>query len=73
NEKLNEIAWMQSHVVRAPLASLMGLIHLLKDEEHSAEEKEEILDKMLISANELDLVIREITNSADTTEYSIDS
>ena len=73
NEKLNEIAWMQSHVVRAPLASLMGLIHLLKDEEHSVEEKEEILDKMLISANELDLVIREITNSADTTEYSIDS
>ncbi|PQJ10736.1 hypothetical protein CJD36_012255 [Flavipsychrobacter stenotrophus] len=26
NEKLKEIAWLQSHVVRAPLARLMGLV-----------------------------------------------
>jgi len=73
NEKLNEIAWMQSHVVRAPLASLMGLIHLLKNDETPCEDKQAIIDKMLASANELDLVIREITNSTDTTEYTIEA
>ncbi len=73
NEKLNEIAWMQSHVVRAPLASLMGLIHLLRGKDTSEEDRQGILDKMLASANELDLVIREITNSTDTTEYTIEA
>lgn len=31
NEKLREIAWIQSHVVRAPLAKIMGLIELIKN------------------------------------------
>ena len=30
NVKLEEIAWEQSHMVRAPLAKIMGLIELLK-------------------------------------------
>jgi len=32
NEKLKEIAWIQSHVVRAPLAKIMGLVDLIKTE-----------------------------------------
>jgi hypothetical protein len=31
NKKLREIAWMQSHMVRAPLARIMGLIPLIVD------------------------------------------
>lgn len=72
NTKLNEIAWMQSHVVRAPLASLMGLIHILKDQSAEQDNKE-ILHKLLSSANDLDQVIRKISDNADTTEYNINS
>ncbi len=59
NKKLREIAWFQSHVVRAPLARVMGLIYLLKnypDDEYPPE----MLEYILTSAQELDDVIRSI-------------
>src|SRR5690606_9730683 len=31
NRRLQEISWVQSHLVRAPLASIMGLVELLYD------------------------------------------
>jgi len=68
NEKLREISWMQSHVVRAPLARIMGLIQIFKDESSAAEEKETALDYILLSANELDDVIKEITNKTKIAE-----
>lgn len=74
NEKLNEIAWMQSHVVRAPLASLMGLAHLLADKDNNETEqtKEQIAEKLIRSANELDEVIRQISQNADKGTYIIE-
>jgi len=62
NERLREISWMQSHVVRAPLARIMGLVPLLKDLKENREEMEQMLDYLLLSANELDGVVKEITN-----------
>lgn len=32
NEKLTQIAWQQSHKVRGALSTIMGLIHLIKEE-----------------------------------------
>ncbi len=63
--KMKEIAWMQSHVVRAPLARLMGLVHLLHDHRDADEEHYEILDSILLSAKELDEVIRSITSNTE--------
>ncbi|WP_165501859.1 PAS domain S-box protein [Pedobacter frigiditerrae] len=60
NEKLKDISWMQSHLIRAPLARIMGLVGLFKDTE-GAKESNETLDYLLQSANELDKVINEIT------------
>lgn len=61
-EKMRSIAWLQSHVARAPLARVMGLITLLKDKLESGEaEREALYDAILHSANELDSVIRTIT------------
>jgi signal transduction histidine kinase len=68
NEKLREISWMQSHVVRAPLARILGLISLMKDLKANGIEKAEIMDYLEISANELDQVIREITNKTNVPE-----
>lgn len=60
NQKLKEIAWMQSHVVRAPLSRIMGLIQILKDEKTDMSEKMEFLDHLLASADELDDIIKDI-------------
>ena len=60
NQKLKEIAWIQSHVVRAPLARLMGLVSLITDDIVEKGDLNNVLSNVLDSANELDLVIRDI-------------
>lgn len=62
NAKLREIAWMQSHVVRAPLARIMGIVPMVKDWEAYADERETLLDYLLQAANELDDVIKSISD-----------
>ncbi|HZY38769.1 MAG TPA: PAS domain S-box protein [Mucilaginibacter sp.] len=62
NKKLREISWLQSHVVRAPLARIMGLIPLLKDAKTNNMEREKILDFLNSSAVELDEIIKDITD-----------
>lgn len=62
NEKLREIAWVQSHVVRAPLSRLMGLIDLFINNRNTHEENCLILDYLLSSAHELDDVIKDISD-----------
>ncbi len=67
NDALREIAWTQSHIVRAPLARLMGLITLLETEGDVIEmNPKEILKHIRNSATELDAVIRDITNKTYT-------
>ncbi|MEJ7769337.1 MAG: hypothetical protein WKF89_16075 [Chitinophagaceae bacterium] len=63
NRKLSEIAWMQSHVIRAPLARIMGLVDLIQNEELVKKERDEMLNHVLDAANELDGVIRKITDN----------
>ena len=69
NEKLKEIAWMQSHVVRAPVARIMGLIQMITDFKQDAIEQEKILGYIMLSANELDVIIRDISAKTDTVSY----
>ncbi|MCG6140588.1 PAS domain S-box protein [Leptospira mtsangambouensis] len=60
NEKLKAIAWTQSHVVRNPLARIMGLVDLIKLGTLSREEELRSLDHLLESAKELDYIIQDI-------------
>ncbi len=60
NERLKEIAWTQSHVVRAPLARIMGLIEILPKYESYEQIPKEVLHYILSSAHELDHIIRDI-------------
>lgn len=62
NKKLREIAWIQSHVVRAPLARMMGLIDLFNNHENSEMDAHTILDFIVTSAKELDKVVQDITD-----------
>ncbi|MBC7382091.1 MAG: PAS domain S-box protein [Bacteroidia bacterium] len=68
NTKLKEIAWTQSHVVRAPLARIMGIVDLFNSDALEEHETHEYLNYILSSANELDAVIKSIvlkTSAAD--------
>ena len=60
NKRLKEIAWTQSHLVRAPLAKVMGLVDLLLNYKNELENADEVLENILNSANELDAIIRKI-------------
>jgi PAS domain S-box-containing protein len=71
NEKLKEIAWIQSHVVRAPLSRMMGLIDIIKNYGIDDIENEELLNYLLVSAEELDNVIKDISKKAETINLDI--
>lgn len=64
NARLKEISWTQSHVVRAPLARIMGLIDLLQNHEE-IEDRCRLMDNIYSSARELDIIIRKISSKAE--------
>jgi len=65
NERLKEIAWLQSHVVRAPLARMLSVIDVLTNINLSLEEKMEMLHNVVSSAKELDLIITDIIRKSN--------
>jgi PAS domain S-box-containing protein len=70
NENLKEISWIQSHVVRAPLARLMGLINIkdtITDDEMT---EEQFYNLIMKSANELDDAIKEITDKTQINSFN---
>lgn len=69
NEKLKNIAWTQSHLVRAPLAKLIGLIKLIENKNVSPTDYDElskILSYIVSSAYQLDEIIKEIVKKTET-------
>ncbi|MGY6546596.1 MAG: PAS domain S-box protein, partial [Cyclobacteriaceae bacterium] len=67
NKILRDIAWIQSHMVRAPLANILGLIQILK-EEIKGEEHQNLIFMMEQSAFELDKVIRNVASKTHIVE-----
>jgi len=68
NDKLREIAWTQSHVVRAPLARLMGIVNLLKEGNIEENDLKIFLEHLKTSADQFDQIIREISAKAEQIE-----
>lgn len=64
NVQLKEIAWAQTHLVRAPLARILGLVDLLNEAEGDVQADKELLSYLYISASELDGVIRGIIDKS---------
>lgn len=62
NERLAEIAWDQSHTVRAPLTRLMACIAYLEEHE---ENREKMFDCIKASAHELDEIVKEIVGKTE--------
>lgn len=64
NNILNEIARTQSHIVRAPLARLMGLADVVDSPNITENERQYILTNLRESAHELDAIVTGIIKSA---------
>jgi signal transduction histidine kinase len=59
NARLKEIAFASSHLIRAPLANILGLTSLL-DETGSVANDKQIIEYLKASAQKLDLAITEM-------------
>jgi signal transduction histidine kinase len=59
---LAKVAFDQTHLMRAPLANILGLINLLEMNKTEGEIDPLILPLLLESAKKLDTVINEIVN-----------
>lgn len=60
NEKLKDIAWIQSHIVRAPLTNIIGLLKIIN--ETNAVTDKELLSYLNQSVEELENSINEIVD-----------
>lgn len=63
NQRLTEYTFINAHKLRAPVASMLGLINLIQQVEPS--EKEEILGHLKTCGEQLDAVIREVSRNLE--------
>ncbi|MDW3191117.1 MAG: tetratricopeptide repeat protein [Cytophagales bacterium] len=68
HDKLKKYAFSNSHVVRAPLSRLMGLINLWDEPNISVEERTLIAELISISAHELDEIVRNLNEVLNSEE-----
>jgi len=61
NKRLVQYAYNNAHMIRGPLARLLGLTYISKiSDSNNGDETKELIDKIEESGNELDSVIREL-------------
>ena len=65
--KLNEIKWTQAHIVRAPLANILGIIHILRNQKLN-EEVTQFIHYMDTESKKLDMLVRKICEISETKE-----
>ncbi len=64
NQKLTEYTFINAHKLRAPVASILGLINLMQ--QVTPEERETIVNLMKTCGEQLDNIIREISRNLET-------
>jgi hypothetical protein len=68
NKALEEYAFINAHQLRAPVASILGLINLMKDIPLKDHEKD-CMDHLQLSAKKLDEVVSSITEAIERGDY----
>ena len=63
-EKLKNIAWTQSHIVRAPLARILGIINLIESNYIHPDEMSFWLEQLKKSSLEMDRLVQDIVSEA---------
>jgi PAS domain S-box-containing protein len=67
HDLLRKIAWMSSHEIRRPVATILGLVDLMNQAENEAE-RNEILPLLNRCATEMDQMVHEINNEIKNVE-----
>jgi signal transduction histidine kinase len=62
NKKLRKIAWLQSHKMRSPIATIMGMATLINDEDPNDPINKEVLKNIKAESKKLDDIILEVEN-----------
>lgn len=70
NQRLREIAWMQSHKVRAPLARILAIAQLIEPEYFDPAHDRHLVDEICKSAHELDAILMEIVQRTENSNKS---
>jgi PAS domain S-box-containing protein len=65
NKRLKEIAWTQSHVVRAPLSNIMAIAELLSSGVDDGETQDQLLTHLSKAAVELDAIVKDIVRKTE--------
>lgn len=65
NTALREIAFIESHKVRGPVATIMGLVQVFKNEDVPEELNKEIIEGILTASHQLDIIIREVVRKSN--------
>lgn len=68
NAKLMEIAWTQSHEVRAPIARILGIMNLMEDNMDNLDELLFWVKQLRISTTEVDDIVRKIVSKTSLIE-----
>jgi PAS domain S-box-containing protein len=69
NKSLDQIAYINSHMIRKPLANIMGIINSLDDLPCDAEHMGQPIKMLKLSATELDKLILDINARVEKTLY----
>ncbi|MEB2774126.1 PAS domain S-box protein [Algoriphagus sp. D3-2-R+10] len=70
NRQLRELATDQSHLVRAPLARILGIIELMQGVDLESSEKVELITHLKTSGEELDEALRDISHKMSNRAYN---
>lgn len=65
NSKLKEIAWIQSHKVRGPVSSILGLINLFNYDDPSDTINQEIILRIQTVTKHLDEIVKEVVSMTE--------
>jgi len=68
NEKLTEVAFLQSHIVRRPVANVLGILHLINKDNPADPMNLELIPKLEQVSKDLDDVIRQIVEKTKEIE-----
>ena len=65
NLALREIAFIESHKIRGPVATILGLAQFFNNDDINDEVNREIIDGIVTASRQLDLVIREVVKKSN--------
>jgi PAS domain S-box-containing protein len=70
NNSLREIAWTQSHVVRAPLSRILGIVDMIENHKDNLEDLSFWLQQLKNSSNEMDTIVKKIVDESQSINLS---